>query len=86
MSEPRRVDVVFADGCWLASVAPDFDGEFDGADLLLLIQAVQQALPTQPLVFVIDRATVEGNSDAQAQFLEASEKSDASVISSVQEF
>jgi hypothetical protein len=43
-------------------------------------------LPDDVLLFVVDYVTIEYHLDAEAQFLDASEKSDALVISSVQEF
>jgi hypothetical protein len=84
MNEPRRIDVVYADGRWLAQIAPD--AEFDRGSLRELIGAVQQALLDDILLFVIDYLTIEYHLDAEAQLLEASEKSGALVISSVQEF
>lgn len=33
-NEPRRIDVVYADGHWLAGIAGDFDSEFDCARLM----------------------------------------------------
>lgn len=51
-----------------------------------LIAAVQSALPSEPLLFVVDHATIEHHLDAEAQLLEASEKSGALIIGSVQEF
>jgi hypothetical protein len=86
MVEPRKVDVAYSDGHWLAEVAPDYDEPFDCRTLQKLIDKVQRDWPDQSLIFVVDRATVEGHVGAEAQFLEASEKSGALVIASVQEF
>ncbi len=86
MVEPRRIDVVYADGHWLAQGEPDPESEFDCGSLMQLIKAVQRALPDDVLLFVIDYLTIEYYVDAESQFLEAAEKSGALVISSVQEF
>jgi hypothetical protein len=86
MIESRKVDVAYTDGHWLAEVAPDYDEPLDCRTLQKLIDLVQREWPDQSLIFVVDQATVEGDSHAEAQFLDASEKSGALVISSVQEF
>lgn len=86
MTGSRRVDVIYSEDRWLAAVAPDFESEFEGKSLTLLLKAMQQALPIQALVFVIDKSTIEGNADARNQFVEAREETDIPVILSVQEF
>jgi hypothetical protein len=85
-SEPRRIDVVYADGHWLAQLGPDEESHFDCDYLRQLISAVQRTLPDQALLFVVDYLTIEYRLDAESQFIEAAEKSGAMVISSVQEF
>jgi hypothetical protein len=84
MSEPPRIDVVYDDGHWLAQIGPD--EPFDFASLQELIAGVQRLWPGEALLFVVDYLTIEYHLDAEAQFLDASEKSDTPVISSVQEF
>jgi hypothetical protein len=86
MNDPRKVDVAYVDGRWLAEVAPDYDEPLECGTFQELIDAVQRDWPDLALVFVFDRSTIEGSADAEAQLLEASEKSGALVISSVQEF
>jgi hypothetical protein len=86
MTEPRRIDVVLSEGRWLAAMAPYFDREFEGATLVELIEAVQQGSPTESFVFVVERSTLEGNTEAKAQFHEAREMLGVLMISSVQEF
>jgi hypothetical protein len=86
MIEPRRVDVVRYKGRWLAAMAPYFDRDFEGATLIELIEAVQQGLPTESFVFVVERSTLDGNAEAKAQFHEAREMLGVLMISSVQEF
>lgn len=86
MNDPRRIDVVYADGHWLAQIAPDPESEFDCGSLMQLIRAVQRALPADVLLFVVDYLTIEYHLDAESQFIEAAEKSGAMVISSVQEY
>jgi hypothetical protein len=36
--------------------------------------------PDEALIFVVDKATAEGHDDAEAQFVEAGEKSGAFVV------
>ncbi len=84
MIEPRKVDVAYAAGRWLAEVAPDYDEPVDCWSFQQLIDAVQQDWPDQPLVFVVDHSTIEGYVEAEAQFLDASEKSGALVVSSAE--
>ncbi|QAY96731.1 hypothetical protein CWB41_14140 [Methylovirgula ligni] len=86
MPEPRKIDVAYSDGHWLAEVAPDFDEPFDCESLQRLIEAVQRERPDEPLLFIVDWTTIEGYPDAELQLLDAGEKSGAMVISSVQEF
>jgi hypothetical protein len=85
-SELRRIDVVYADGHWLAQLGPDEESHFDRSYLRQLIAAVQRTLPDQALLFVVDYTTIEYYRDAELQFIEAKSKSGAMVISSVQEF
>jgi hypothetical protein len=80
MIEPRKVEVAYADGHWLAEVAPDYDEPFDCRTLQKLIDKVQRDWPDRPLIFVVDQATVEGDDHAVAQFFEVSEQSGALVI------
>lgn len=86
MTEPRRVDVVYTEGRWLAAVAPDFEGEFESVSLIQLVEAVQQAMPARSLIFVVDRSTMEGSADARNQIVEAREEGNAQIILNVQEF
>jgi hypothetical protein len=82
MNEPCLVDVAYSDGHWLADVGPNFEGQFDLPSLMQLIRAVQVSVPTESFVFVVDRSTIDGYENAEAQLLEASEKSGALVVSS----
>jgi hypothetical protein len=82
MTEPRKVEVAYSKGRWLAEVAPDYDEPIDCAGLQQLIDAVQQDWPAQSLLFVVGRSTIEGCIEAEAQFLEASEESGALFVSS----
>jgi hypothetical protein len=82
MIEPRKVEVAYTEGHWLAEVEPDYDEPFDCRTLQKLIDKVQRDWPDQPLIFVVDQATVEGHVGALSQLLEASEKSGALVVSS----
>jgi hypothetical protein len=84
MHKPRKIDVAFADGHWLAEVGPDH-GAFDCRSLTLLVKAVQ-VLVAEPLIFVVDYLTIEYHIDAKVQLFEASKTSGALVISSAQEF
>jgi hypothetical protein len=84
MIQPRKVEVAYTGAYWLAEVEPDFDRPLDRGTFQQLIDVVQREWPDQPLVFVVDRSTIEGNEDAEAQFLAASEKSGALVVSSRQ--
>ncbi len=84
-NEPRRIDVAYADGHWLAAIAPG-DEPLDHATLMHLIKAVQSVCPEEALLFVVDYLTVEYHLDAEKQFLETAEKSGAMVVTSVQEF
>ncbi len=86
MIESRKVDVAYSNGHWLAEVAPDYDEPLDCRTLQKLIDLVQRDWPDQSLIFVVDQATVAGYGHAEAQFLEASEKSGALVISSARDF
>jgi hypothetical protein len=79
MSEPRKIDVAYADGHWLAEV--DFYS-FDCPNLMTLIKTVPCLLPDEELIFIVDQSTVEDYVAAEAQFVEASTKSGALVISS----
>ncbi len=47
---------------------------------------MQEEHPEGVFLFVIDQSTIQGYVCAEAQFLDASEKSGAMVITSVQEF
>jgi|HubBroStandDraft_2_1064218.scaffolds.fasta_scaffold1406934_2 hypothetical protein len=78
MIDPRKIDVAYADGHWLA-VGSDFD-PIDSPSLMHLITAVQHICPDEALIFVVDKPTAEGHDDAEAQFLEAGEKSGAFVV------
>ncbi len=82
MNDPRKVDVAYADGHWLAEVAPDYDEPLECSTFQALIDAVQRDWPDQALVFVVDQPTVEGHVEAEDQLLEASEKSGALIVSS----
>jgi hypothetical protein len=86
MAELRKIDVAYTDGHWWAEITSDYEEPPDCASLQELIEAVQRDLPDQALVFVVDQATIEGFPAAEAEFLQASEKGGARVISSVQEF
>ncbi len=86
MSEPRKIEVSYDGGHWRAEIVPEYVGWFEAPSLTELIDAVTQVLTTAPLLFVVDRSTVDGRLDAELQFLDASEKSRAMVISSVKEF
>jgi hypothetical protein len=79
MIEPRNIDVTYSDRHWLARVEPDV-APFDCPSLMELIKAVRNAYPDEALVFVVDKSAAEGHDDAEAQFLEASEKSGAFVV------
>jgi hypothetical protein len=85
MAEPRKIDVFFADGHWLTQVGAGFL-HFDCATLTQLIEAVQQECPDEALLFIVDYSTIAYHPDAESQFREASEKSGALIIASVQEF
>jgi hypothetical protein len=85
MGEPREIDVAYANGHWLTQLGAGFL-HFDCATLMQLIEAVQQECPEEALLFVVDYSTFAYYRDAEAQFLEAIEKSGALIISSVQEF
>jgi hypothetical protein len=78
MNDPRKIDVTYDDGHWLA-VGSKSD-PIDSRSLMHLITAVQHVCPDEALVFVVDRPTAEGYDDAEAQFLEAGEKSGAFVV------
>jgi hypothetical protein len=82
MGKPRKIEIAYADGHWLAVVGPDLE-TFDCRSLTLLVSAVQSFLPAEPLIVVVDQLTVEDYFEAQVQFVEATRKSDAVVISSV---
>ncbi len=84
MIEPRKVDVAYMAGRWLAEVAPDYDEPLQSDTFQRLIDTVQRDWPDQALIFVVNRSTTEGDEDAEAQFVDASEKSGALVISSGQ--
>jgi hypothetical protein len=78
MKQPRKIEVAYSeDRRWLAQVEPMW---FDASRLMYLIEAVQESYAGEALVFVIDKPTVDGIDDAEAQFLEASEKSGAFVV------
>jgi hypothetical protein len=78
MDRPRKIDIAYADGHWLAELGPDHEA-FDCRNLTLLVKAVQRFL-AEPLIFVVDQSTVEDFFDAQMQFMEATRKTDAVVI------
>jgi hypothetical protein len=80
MDRPRKIDIAYADGHWLAALGPDH-GTFDCRSLTLLLKAVQSVL-AEPLIFVVDHSTVDDFFDAQMQFMEATRKTDTVVISS----
>ncbi len=82
MVEPRKVDVAYTDGRWLAEVGPHYDEPLDCGTLQQLIDAAQRDWPDQSLLFIVDQSTTRGYRDAEAQLLDASEKSGALVISS----
>jgi hypothetical protein len=84
MNEPRRIEVAYTDGHWLAEAAPDYDEPLDCGTLQKLIDAVQRDWPDEPLLFIVDRSTIDGYLDAESQFLDESEKSGAMVVSSMQ--
>ncbi len=84
--EPRRVDVAYSDDHWLAEVAPDYDEPLDCGSLQQVIDSVQQDWPDQSLIFIVDQSTIEGIVEAETELLDATEKSGALIISSVQEF
>ncbi len=86
MSEPCKVEIAYTDGHWFADFSPRGDETMDCGSLLLLIKEAQNAKPDETLLFVVDQSTIQGHADAEAQFFNASEKSGAMVISSVQEF
>jgi hypothetical protein len=68
------------------SPIPIDDEPFDCESLQKLIKAIQRDWPDEPLLFIVDRSTIDGYLDAESQLLEASEKSGALVISSVRAF
>ncbi len=86
MSEPRKIEVVYCSGCWRAEIIPEYIGWFEAPTIAEFIEAVTEVFPSEELVFVVNSSSMDGNLDAELQFLEASEKSGATVISSVQEF
>lgn len=86
MSTPKKIDVAYTDGHWWAEITPDYEEPPDCESLLTLIEAVQRDWPDQEILFVVDQSTINGYPNAEAQLLEAVKKSDALVISSVQEF
>ncbi len=81
MIEPLRVNVACTDGHWFADI-PDVRQPIDSGNLAGLIKAVQRSRPDDVLTFVVDRSTIDGDEDAEWQFLQASAKSGALVISS----
>jgi hypothetical protein len=81
----NELAVAYANGHWLAQTGDGFLN-FDCATLMQLIEAVQRELPDEALLFVVDYSTFAYYLDAEAQFLEATEKSAALLIASVQEF
>jgi hypothetical protein len=78
MIKMRRIDVAYTDGHWLAQIDTDCL-PLDGPTLIQLIKEVQGALPDEALLFVVDYTTIEYYFEAEAQFLDASEKSDVLV-------
>jgi hypothetical protein len=80
MIEPRKVDVAYADGRWLAEVPPDYDEPLDCVSLQQIIDIAQRDWSDRPLISVVDQPTVEGDDHAVAQFFEVSKKSGAMVI------
>ncbi len=80
MGEPRKIDVAYANGHWLAEV--DFYS-FDCLSLMHLIKTVPRVLAGEALIFIVDQSTVENHFEAEVQFMEAARKADAVVISSV---
>ncbi len=78
MNDPREIDVAYADGHWLADAAES--DPIDSPSLMHLITAVQHVCPDETLIFVVDKNTAGGHDDAEAQFLEAAEKSGAFVV------
>lgn len=85
MSEAQKIDLAYSDGHWLTQVGDGFI-IFDCSTLMQLIKTVQNAFPGEQLLFVVDYTTIEYHLDAEAQLLAASQRSDALVIASVQEF
>jgi hypothetical protein len=84
MNEPRQIDVAY-NGHWLTQTGEGFL-RFDCSTLMQLIEAVRREYPDQSLLVVVDYSTIAYYPDAEAQVIEASEKSGALVIASVQEF
>ncbi len=78
MDEPRKIDVAYADSHWLAEIG---FYSFDCPSLMHLIATVQRVLPDETMIFVVDQFTVEDYVEAEAQFAEATRKSEAVVIS-----
>jgi hypothetical protein len=59
---------------------------FDCTTLIQLIKVVEDALPGEPQLFVVDYSTFEYHITAESQFLDAMEKSGALIIASDHEF
>jgi hypothetical protein len=79
--KPLRVNVACTDGHWFADM-PNVGEPIDSGTLAGLIKAVQRSRGDEVLTFVVDRSTIDGDEDAEWQFLQASGKSGALVISS----
>ena len=78
-TDPCEVDVAHTEGHWFADLT--CAGEpLDCDTLAELIEAAREARPDEALIFVVDRSTIEGHVDAEAQVLDAAEKSGAQVI------
>jgi hypothetical protein len=80
MIEPRKVEVAYADGHWLAEVPPDYNEPLDCVSLQQIIDTAQRDWPDQKLIFVVDQTTVEGDDHAVAQIFQVSKESGALVI------
>jgi hypothetical protein len=81
MTKPRRVDVSYGGGHWMAQVAPDFDESFDCVSLSRLIKAIANAYLTERLIFVIDQPSLEGHPRASREAFELIGDGDPVVMS-----
>lgn len=85
MNELRKVYISFQFGRWIGRVAADA-GIYEWPDLGRLIAVLQRIYRTETLLFIVNRSTIKGSAAAETEFLKASEKGGALMISSVQEF